>query len=350
MRYIGTKTLVLPQLGAIVKRNAPKALSLCDPFAGTCSVSRYFKAQGLKVTTGDVMAFSHEFQLALVGLNSEPRFSRLVAARELIEDKQPRYLRVLRRLNELTGTTGYITTHFSKGKTSTRQFFSRTNAQKIDAVRTQIETWQMAGLLTRNELAYLRTAMIDAADKVANTAGTYYAYLKTLDRKALKTFVLIPPSISRNGFVNECFLEDARSVAAASNTDILYLDPPYNERDYSSYYHLPETLARGTAPTPRGLSGVPWERTQPKSDFCRPSTASNAFRSLIHGAKSRYILVHYATDGLITHDEIMDTLTVVGKTTIEDLVVRAYATTSAAAKSKASHRIYWCDRGLTARC
>lgn len=123
MRYIGTKTLVLPQLGAIVRRRAPKARSLCDPFAGTCSVSRYFKAQGLRVTTGDVMAFSHEFQLALIGLNSEPRFSRLVAAGELIKGEQPRYLQALRRLNELTGIGGYITTNFSKGKTSTRQFF-----------------------------------------------------------------------------------------------------------------------------------------------------------------------------------------------------------------------------------
>lgn len=350
MRYIGTKSLVLPQLGAIVKRKAPNARSLCDPFAGTCSVSRYFKTQGLKVTTGDVMAFSHEFQLAVVGLNSMPRFSRLAAVGELIEGEEPRYRQIFRRLNEARGTTGYFTKHFSIGRTSTRQFFTRENAQKIDAVRSQIEIWQTAGLLTRNEQAYLLTALIDAADKVANTAGTYYASLKTLDRKALKPLILVPPLISSNGFVNECFLADARSIASRARTDILYLDPPYNERDYSRYYHLPETLARGTSPDPQGLSGVPAEPTHKKSDFCRPDKAYAAFKSLIDGARSRYILVHYARDGLIAHHEIMDTLRAIGRTTTEDLAVRAYATTSAASALKAAHRIYWCDRGVAARC
>ncbi|WP_204273992.1 DNA adenine methylase, partial [Stenotrophomonas maltophilia] len=69
------------------------------------------------------------------------------------------------------------------------------------------------------------------ADKVANTAGTYYAFLKAFDRKALKPIVLEPLPISNNGFENSCHLLDAQQVSGATEADILYLDPPYNVRD-----------------------------------------------------------------------------------------------------------------------
>src|SRR5450755_3541864 len=77
MRYIGSKTSTLPWLTAFVAKHAPDARSLCDPFAGTCTVARAFKRAGFRVVTGDVLDLSHAIQVATVGLNAVPAFSRL---------------------------------------------------------------------------------------------------------------------------------------------------------------------------------------------------------------------------------------------------------------------------------
>src|SRR4051794_1568404 len=143
MRYIGTKSATLPHLGGLVERNAPGATSICDPFAGTCSVARFFKARGMRVVTGDVMAFSHMFQLALVGLNQPPAFSGLLRAGELARgDRGPMNLLALARLASLPARAGYLTEHYSPACGGTRLFFTERNAARLDAMRGQIAAWK----------------------------------------------------------------------------------------------------------------------------------------------------------------------------------------------------------------
>lgn len=211
-------------------------------------------------------------------------------------------------------------------------------------MRAEMARWDAGRLLAPGEADYLLTALIIGADAVANTAGTYYAYLKSWDRKARRPITLKPLALTDNGQDNSCHLADARELAATVNTDLLYLDPPYNARDYAGYYHLPETLARGDDPEPTGRSGIPRERRVIRSDFCRPTMASTAFRRLIDASVAPRILMHYAVDGLISHEEIMDTLSAIGPTQQHDLVVRSYATDQTAAAKRSTHRIYWCVR------
>jgi adenine-specific DNA-methyltransferase len=101
---------------------------------------------------------------------------------------------------------------------------------RIDAIRDTIAEWSAARLLSATEQGLLIAALIEAADKVANTAGTYFAYLKQIYRKAAKPLSLLPFQLSNNGYANSCNLIDARDLVTACHADILYLDPPYNER------------------------------------------------------------------------------------------------------------------------
>ena len=179
---------------------------------------------------------------------------------------------------------------------------------------------------------------------MANTAGTYYAFLKSWDRKARKPISLRPLTLHNNGYENVCHQIDACELAAQADSDILYLDPPYNSRDYAGYYHLPETLARGDAPEAFGMSGAPQDKRVARSDFCKPAMASAAFRRLVQNSVAPRILMHYAVDGLISHEEVMDVLSAVGPTKHYDLLVRSYATDRKAATGTAAHRIYWCER------
>jgi adenine-specific DNA-methyltransferase len=69
---------------------------------------------------------------------------------------------------------------------------------RLDAIREKIAEWSADGSIDVAEEAYLLTALVFAADKVANTAGTYYAHLKSLSRKAVKTLELVPPPLADN--------------------------------------------------------------------------------------------------------------------------------------------------------
>jgi adenine-specific DNA-methyltransferase len=153
MRYIGSKVSALPQLTEIVRRLAPSATSLCDPFAGTCSVSRHFKRQGFQVCTGDLLETSYAIQVASVGLNRYPSFKKLVASGELKNSAAASHLRTLAHLASLPGRHGYITEQFSPAGPSGRLFFTENNATKIDSIRRTIRNWSSWGLLTKAEEA-----------------------------------------------------------------------------------------------------------------------------------------------------------------------------------------------------
>jgi adenine-specific DNA-methyltransferase len=344
MRYIGSKVSTLHRLSEIVSRIAPAATSLCDPFAGTCSVARHFKRLGFRITTGDLLATSYIIQVATVGLNRQPAFRALLSSEEIQRGPGPSYASVIAHLSRLPGRNGFITKHFSPAGKAERLFFTVENARKIDSIRETIRSWSLGRLLTENEEALLLATLTISADKVANTAATYYAYLKQFSRKAVKPLQLEPIAISNNKKVNTCNQADALEVASSSTNDILYLDPPYNERDYSGYYHLPETIIIWDKPHLHGMSGVPKVRRTPISDFCVTSKATPAFENLILNSNSTHILVHYTPRGLIRHNDILAILGNVGRPRFKDIRVRSYAADSSRAKNLATHRIYWCKR------
>ena len=174
-------------------------------------------------------------------------------------------------------------------------------------------------------------------DKVANTAGTYYAYLKAWHRKALLpfTFELIP--YTRGTTKCYCFHEDAENVIGKKCFDIIYLDPPYNERSYAHYYHLPETLALGGTPEVHGKSGMP-DVDKPVSDFNRPRDARGAFERLLRRARFRLLAFHYSDDGLIDPHDVMDILSLYGN--VEDFNLSSKGYTTSKVMRTVRHHLY----------
>lgn len=341
MRYIGSKCATLPWLSRLVAERAPGATSLCDPFAGTCTVARHFKNAGFRLITGDVLTLSYVMQVATIGCDAPPSFQGLVNAGVDV-DAECRPTAVLNYLDSLAGENGYLHENYSPAGAEGRLFFTPENAARIDAVRSEITTWAHRGLIDDRETAYLLASLIEAADRVANTAGTYYAYLKAVSRKALLPLHLRLPPTTTAGARSECHQTDARDLVASVETDILYLDPPYNQRNYRRYYHLPESIASGATPEPYGRSGAPVARL-PCSDFCRPAHARSALSEICEKAQARHILVHYTTDGIISHDHILEMLQNRGTVTFQDLTVRAYSSRRGKVPPAARHRIYWCD-------
>ena len=175
MRYFGSKVSTIDTLFKLISAHIPGG-TFCDPFGGIGSVGSFFKLKGYNVHCGDILLFAHYFQIARIKISTELKFSNLLKYLNLYST-----LDLVNYLNSLHSDDGWFIREYAKK----RQFFLISNAQRIQACRTHIKKWFQLGLINQNEHAILLASLINSMDNVANTAGTYYAYLKKMDSKKL---------------------------------------------------------------------------------------------------------------------------------------------------------------------
>ncbi|MEN3284001.1 MAG: adenine-specific DNA-methyltransferase [Solirubrobacteraceae bacterium] len=306
LRYLGSKVSVAEMVLDEIYRRCPGG-SLCDPCGGIGTIATAARRRGFRVYGGDLLHCAVAFQTAR--LIHAPAFTGLrtkgLADRHAVEQ----------HLRMLPGVDGWIVDEYA----TARAFFAPENARRIEACRQCIEGWAAAGLVTRRELCVLRASLIASADHVANTAGTYYAHLKQLSRQARRSFELKLLPVG-SGPAGTSARRDATIRAAERAYDVLYLDPPYNARSYSGYYHLPESLARGETPPVRGKAGVP-DRESVLSAFNAPRRATAALEHIVTRSDCGMIVFHYTNDGFISLATARGILGQVGK--VSERVVTA---------------------------
>ena len=298
MRYIGNKQKLLPFIGAALDGLGLHGGTACDPFAGTAAVSRFLKERGFTVLCGDLMEYSYVLQRALVEVDAPPRFAGLP---EIVAHARAPLDAVLRHLNGLPGRDGPVTGHFTPSGRARRMYFTAANGARIDAVRETILAWSRGGRITDDERFVLVAALLEAADRVANTTGVYAAFVKSWQPNARRPLRLVPPPLvtgtGRPGRANRADALDV--VANAGELDLLYLDPPYNTRQYVGYYHVPELLAEnGPFPPLRGKTGlIPADGK--RSLWCRRGRCEAELETLVGVARCRHILLSYNHEGII---------------------------------------------------
>ncbi|MDO8609523.1 MAG: DNA adenine methylase [bacterium] len=304
MKYIGNKTRLLDFINkSIIKARLPKTGIFIDLFSGTSSVGKYFKNKNYKVISNDFMTYSYIAQYVLIKINKIPNFKKV---------SQDGISGVLKKLNTIKPENGYVFNNFAPSGKEKRQYFSDENARKIDAIRDKIENWRNEKLLSDDEYYILVYSLIDAADFVANISGTYGAYLKIWRSMALKNLELKIPDMTNNNLKNEVFQEDANSLIKEISGDILYLDPPYNERQYAPNFHVLETLAVWDKQKLVGKTGQR-DYSKKKSAYSQKTKSIEAFEDLISNANTKYIILSYNNEGIIPKDEILRILNNKGK-------------------------------------
>lgn len=318
MRYIGSKEALLPFLAHICAVEGLARGTLLDPFAGTAAVSRHFKRLGWRVVSGDLMRYSYAFQRAYVVANRYPAFERLLAGplageigptiRQLSFDSESEPLRrVIAWLNALPGERGFFWRNYSEagsdGTDAPRKYLSPENAARIDAIRGRLAAWQAAGVIDDEEFHLLLASLIEAIPSVSNISGTYGAFLKEYDPRAHKPLTLEPPEIIPSDLTHAAHLADANALVRQVECDLLYLDPPYNTRQYATNYHLLETAAAGDEPPLRGRTGLRPIDGQ-RSRFCERNGAADALADLIDAARARQILLSYNDEGIVPAEVI----------------------------------------------
>ena len=321
MRYIGNKTRLLSFITRAIDRLGIQPGRAHDAFAGTSAVGRALKERGWRVVSSDLMTYSYVFQRAYVVAQREPSIAALRAGdpdlrramrSERFRSQATRREGSLGMVAEylerwLDPCVGFFASHFA----GERMYFTRENAARIDAIRTTLHHWHDAGLISDDGYYLLLAALIEGADRVANTAGVYAAFIKSWQPNALRPLRLDPIPPVRGTPGSSAHRADAAVVARAlGSIDLLYVDPPYNSRQYPGYYHVPELIARGwngSVPTLRGKTGLLPADGQ-RSAWCAARGVRQALRELLQATSARHLLVSYNSEGLLAEKVLKDTV------------------------------------------
>lgn len=288
MNYIGSKNKLSDFIVATIQKETGDTLAetvFCDLFAGTGIVGRAFKPLVKKVISNDLEHYSYVLNCHYIKNSTEFKG---------IQKK-------LDTLNQLEGVSGFITNHYSELGIAKRNYFSVANAQKIDAIRLKLNEWLESKKINKATFHFMLASLIEAADKVANTASVYGAYLKKLKVTAQKKIELTVPHYDLTNQKNEVFQEDGNTLIKKISGDILYLDPPYNHRQYGSNYHLLTTITKYDQFNPKGKTGM---RSYSRSAYCKKKVVALTFENLIKEAQFSYVFLSYNNEGLMTPEEI----------------------------------------------
>lgn len=318
MRFIGNKERIIENIYSILKEKNICGESICDLFSGTTNVARYFKKKNYQVVTSDLLYFSYCLQNGYIVNNSLPEFDALRKEIKLsnykifvspVDD-------VVEYLNNLKPVKGFIYNNYTPGGTanleSPRKYFTDSNGMKIDAIRIQIEVWKKSGLITDSEYYVLLSCLIEAVPFFSNISGVYAAFNKKWDPRALKDFSLKSIEIITNEHVNYAYNVNGVELAEEIKCDILYLDPPYNERQYAPNYHILETIAKYDNPVIRGVTGMRDYLSQ-KSKFCNPNLALIELEQILSKARYKFFVLSYSSEGIMPSASIKELMSNYGK-------------------------------------
>lgn len=304
MRFIGNKTQLLENIKEVIDRHTSGASSFCDVFSGTASVSRFFK-QWYEVYSNDLLYFSYCLQRGTIETPEKPSFKTLLQETGISDPIQYFNDMTTENMETLPKEKRFFQNNYSP--IGGRMYITDSNALRIDFSRNTINNWRGKNLLNDDEYFYLIACVIEGIPFVSNIAGTYGAYNKAWDIRSNKVFMLIELPVICNGKKNCSYNMDGVLLMKKISGDILYIDPPYNERQYLPNYHVLETAAKYDFPVLRGVTGQRLYEMQ-RSDFCSKKTVVHAFDELLNNAKFKHIILSYNTDGIMTLNEIETTM------------------------------------------
>jgi len=296
LNYIGSKIRLSSWIKDEVIKNIDSNLSeiiFADIFAGTGTIGKIFKPDVKQVISNDLEYYSFVLNQNYIGNHQQ------------IENIDI-YIDRLNSLNLIED--GFIYQNYAFGSGSQRIYFSDQNAKKIDTIRLEIE--KLKTNISENMYFFLLASLLESADKVANTTSIYGAFLKKIKKTAKRDLILEPANFLQTNNFHQVFNQDANQLIHQISGDVLYLDPPYNQRQYGSNYHILNTIVKYKPFTPKGKTGLPEYN---RSKYSQKKEVLDSFEDLIKYAKFRYIFLSYNNEGLMSEIEIKNILSKYGK-------------------------------------
>lgn len=266
-RYMGCKTRITRFIRDAIVSTCGSFGSFCDPFAGTGAVSQAFNDRRTRIISNDHL------------------FSNYVALHTFLAAGGVRRERLSESVRHLNALPAGGDNYFSRRYGGT--FFTAETARKIGAVRDEIDVIAS----DKGEKCALICSLLYAMDRLANTVGHYDAYRRQAGRP--RPLVLAPPCLEdpATNAGNLVSNMDANELVRRERADVLYLDPPYNSRQYCDAYHLLENTAAWKKPETRGKAQK-MDRSHLKSRYCLKDAAA-ALDDLVTHADCGYVFLSY---------------------------------------------------------
>lgn len=311
-RYIGNKFKLMSWISELINDNCEKCHSFFDVFAGTGSVTDYMFNSFDRIIINDFL-YSNNIIYNAFFLNEKYDYKKLDTIKDYYQ-----------RLNPKKIKDNYVSINYGN------KFFNYEDSLKIGFIREDIEKKNKKNEINYKEYCILVASLLYSLDRIANTIGHYDAYRKTKEIKSTFVFDLINPRESSDNKIIEIYREDSNNLAKRIKCDIAYIDPPYNSRQYSRFYHVLENITEWKKPELFGAALKPKEENM--SDYCKV-TAPIAFNDLIQKLDAKYIVVSYnntynpksnSSKNKITLEEIKTILSNKGETKVFEKKYKAF--------------------------
>ena len=314
LNYIGSKFQLLDWITTNMKEKTGwdsfENKTIADIFAGTGIVSYHFRKNMANVISNDAELYSSIITHA---------FTRSVYS-DVCKDVMDMLQKDIEE-NKYSDTIGFITTHYSPHEQNERKFFTVENAKRIDYIRNKLET--IKDSISEDEYKFILASILLSADAVSNVPAVYGCYLKNFKAKAIKTLTLVPihtitlhPTHSSHTY-NSDVLD--KKFIHSFESDLVYLDPPYNERQYSKNYFPLNIIAK----TPeqlvheeplKGKTGIPVDCFI--SPFCKKGNVEKAFDLLFSELKTKWIFLSYNSESIVSKDKMLDLMNKYGNVSV----------------------------------
>lgn len=266
-RYLGNKYKLNNFIKNTINKECGDFETFADLFAGTGVVASIFQDKHLIVN--DILYSNYVCYQTWFGTES---FSKS---------------KIIGLINKYNNISTLFNNYMVENYADT--YFNKNNCKKIGFIREDIEENYKNNTINHRERCILITSLLYAMDKIANTCGHYDAYRK--DGELDKKLELSIPNIRSANPKNEIYNADVNQLVKIISTDIAYLDPPYNSRQYCDAYHLLENVACWKKTKVTGIAKK-MDRTNLKSEYCK-ITATQAFEDLIKNIDAKYIVLSY---------------------------------------------------------
>jgi adenine-specific DNA-methyltransferase len=304
--YIGSKMKLLDWISNNIELYTNKTLkdidSFADLFSGTGVVAYYMIQKGIKnITSNDI-----EYYAFIT--------SSVWTTNNIDKIKLSNIIDILNNINKQVPTNDdFIYNTYSPGcKDIPRMFFTKSNSLKIDKIRQEIE--KLKTNLTDEEYKYLIKILLYASIKVGNISSTWGAYLKKFKSSSLNDLILnkemlnllVDNNINHVSFNKDIFeLLDQQDF---KDTEICYLDSPYNNRVYENNYHILNVISKYNSPEIKGKTGLLVEQKSGSKLFCSKINAKKSFENILSKIKSKFIFISYSSESIVSKQEIITIL------------------------------------------
>lgn len=298
MRYLGSKIKLLSAIQELIEKYNITGESFADLFSGTGCVGDYFKDK-YNIISNDFLYYSAVMSKAKLSYQERPTFHRFVKQYGLdIYDW-------LNSREYKPNHTFFVYHNYTPH--GERMFFTEENGIKIDGIRQDIEDLKNSGCIDENEYLFLIASLLESVTRYSNTSGTYEAFFKFWDSRAVNEFVIEPLSMKETDTLksHSFYSEDTNQLVREISGDIAYIDPPYTVTQYVSAYHFLETLARYDYPEIAGVGGKRG-RGDKNSLYARRFEAKTQFEDLFRQLQFQHIIISYSNQGLVPLEELVE--------------------------------------------